>query len=100
MWRRGRTWYLKRELPGIGRVYKSLSTTRVAHAREREELLLGLAERGHLESRPGVARGPSAAAPTRRGPRHGPAARAYHTAPLPRRVRRRRHHPLSPGEGC
>ncbi len=49
MWRRGRTWYLKRELPGIGRLYKSLGTTRVAVAREREELLLRLAERGHLE---------------------------------------------------
>jgi integrase len=49
MWRRGRTWYLKREVPGIGRVYKSLGTTRVAHAREREELLLKLAERGHLD---------------------------------------------------
>ena len=49
MWRRGRTWYLKRELPGIGRVYKSLGTTRVALAREREELLLRLAERGHLD---------------------------------------------------
>src|SRR5207245_3411413 len=40
---------MKRELPGIGRVYKSLGTTRVAPAREREELRLGLAERGHLE---------------------------------------------------
>ncbi len=49
MWRRGRTWYLKRELPGIGRIYKSLGTTRVALAREREELLLRLAERGYLE---------------------------------------------------
>jgi len=49
MWRRGRTWYLKRELPGLGRVYKSLGTTRVAVAREREELLLKLAERGHLD---------------------------------------------------
>ena len=48
MWRRGRTWYLKRELPGIGRVYKSLGTTRTAQAREREELLLRLAERGHF----------------------------------------------------
>src|SRR5438132_122392 len=37
------------DVPGIGRVYKSLGTTRVAVAREREELLLGLAERGYLE---------------------------------------------------
>ncbi len=49
MWRRGRTWYLKRDIPGIGRVYKTLGTTRVAVAREREELLIRLAERGYLE---------------------------------------------------
>jgi integrase len=49
MRRRGRTWYFKREIPGIGRVYRSLGTPRVALAREREELLLRLAERGHLE---------------------------------------------------
>jgi len=49
MWRRGRTWYLKRELPGLGRVYRSLGTVRATEARRREELLLRLAEQGRLE---------------------------------------------------
>jgi integrase len=49
MWRRGRSWYLKRELPGLGRVYKSLGTVRATEARRREELVLRLAEEGRLE---------------------------------------------------
>jgi len=46
---RGGIYYIKRTLPGIGRVYRTLGTRSKGRARTMEEIVLRLCERGHLE---------------------------------------------------
>lgn len=48
-WKRGDTWYIKRKLPGLGRVYRSLGTRNAARARTLEDAIVRLCDRGHLE---------------------------------------------------
>lgn len=47
--KRGNVYYIKRRMPGLGDVYRSLGTKRKGLARKREEMLMDLASRGNLE---------------------------------------------------
>jgi hypothetical protein len=40
-------YYVKRHLPGAGKVYRSLGTKSKVRARQREDAILRLCERGH-----------------------------------------------------